>query len=62
MFVLKLPPFFTRLNSEGKRAAILKSTLIWTPSSRSYIVFALAFHIRKFQALKKTKREKITLA
>ena len=25
----------------GKRAAISKSTYIWTPSSRSYIVFAL---------------------
>ena len=39
---LKLPHFFTRQYGEGKRAAISKSTYIWTPSSRSYIVFALA--------------------
>ena len=45
MFVLKLPPFFTRLNGEGKMAAISKLTLIWTPSSRSYIVFALVISI-----------------
>ena len=41
MFVLKLPPFFTGLNGERKRAAISKLTFIWTLSSRSYIVFAL---------------------
>ena len=41
MFVLKLPRFFTRLYSEGKRAAISKLKYIRTPSSRSYIVFAL---------------------
>ena len=41
MFVLKLPRFFTRLFGEGKKAAISKLTYIWTPSSRSYIVFAL---------------------
>ena len=41
MFVLKLPRFFTRLYSGEKRAAISKLTYIWTPSSRSYIVFTL---------------------
>ena len=43
MFILKLPPFFTWLNGEGKRAAISKLTFIWTSSSRSYIVFALVY-------------------
>ena len=42
MFVLKLPPFFTRRNGEGKRAAISKLMFIWTTSSCSYIAFALA--------------------
>ena len=42
MFVLKLPPFFTQLYGDGKRAAISKLTYIWTQSSRSYIVFVLA--------------------
>ena len=41
MFVSKLACIFTRLFGEGKRAAISKSTYIWSPSSRSYIVFAL---------------------
>ena len=41
MFVLKLPPFLTRLYGEGKRAAISKLTYIWTPSCHSYIVFSL---------------------
>ena len=43
MFVMKLARFFTRLYDEGKRAAISKLTYIWTPSSRSDIVFALAY-------------------
>ena len=42
MFVLNLAHFFTRLYREGGRAANSKLTYIWTPSSRSYIVFALA--------------------
>ena len=37
----EIAAFFIRLNGEGKRAAISKLTFIWTPSSRSYIVFAL---------------------
>ena len=41
MGFFKLPRFFTRLYVEGKRAAISKLTYTWTPSSRSYIVFAL---------------------
>ena len=41
MFVLKLPRFFTRLYGEEKRATISKLIYISTPSSRSYIVFAL---------------------
>ena len=41
MFVLNLAHFFTRLYGEGSRAANSKLTYIWTPSSRSYIVFAL---------------------
>ena len=41
MFVLKLPLFFTQLYGEEKRAAISKLTYIGTPSSCSYIVFAL---------------------
>ena len=41
MFVLNLAHFFTRLYGEGSRAANSKLTFIWTPSSRSYIVFAL---------------------
>ena len=41
MFVLNLAHFFTRLYGEGSRAANSILTYIWTPSSRSYIVFAL---------------------
>ena len=41
MFDLKLPRFFTRLYGEWNRAAISRSTYIWTPSSRTYIVFAV---------------------
>ena len=33
--------FHSRLYGEGKRPAISKLTYIWSPSSRSYIVFAL---------------------
>ena len=40
-----MPHFFTRLYFERKRAAISKLTYIWTPSSRSYIVFALGISI-----------------
>ena len=32
----QLPPFFTRLYGEGKRAAISKLTYIWTPSCILY--------------------------
>ena len=55
MFVLKLPPFFTGLNGERKRAAISKLTFIWTLSSRSYIVFALGHRqgTYPYQKLKK---------
>ena len=52
MFVLKLVRFFTRLYGEGKRAAISKSTYIWTLSSRSYIVFALGSEYSKIIFLK----------
>ena len=41
MFVSKLARFFTWRYGEGEKAAISKSTYIWTPSSCSYIVFAL---------------------
>ena len=37
----KFAALFHRLYGEGKKAAISKLTYIWTPSSRSYIVFAL---------------------
>ena len=45
MFVLKLPGLFTRLYREEQSKAIFKQTYSWTPSSRSYIVFALGFQI-----------------
>ena len=41
MFGLKLPLVYIRLYGEGKRAVISNLKYIRTPSSRSYIVFAL---------------------
>ena len=49
MFVLKLPLFFPRLYGEGKRAAISKLTYIWTPSSGSYIIFALVLFLQALE-------------
>ena len=51
MIVSKLARFFTWLYGEGKKAAISKSTYIWTPSSRSYIVFDLKRDLTTFKRL-----------
>ena len=45
MLILKLLPLFPHRLAECKRAAISKQTFIWTLSSRSYIILALAMKV-----------------
>ena len=54
MFVLKLPHFSLGYKVREKRVAISKSPYIWTPSSWSYIVFALK--LTQFAQTKKTTK------
>ena len=48
MLILKLPPFFPHRIAEGKRAAISKQTIIWTPSSGSYTILALVLLLQSW--------------